>query len=111
MEENKIFKFLKDNRGFTLLEMLMVVFIIALLLLLTIPNITKHKQSVSKTTCKSYADMAQTQATAYELETGNSPTSIEQLVEEGYIPSATCEDGTPLNLSGEGEVTVNIEDE
>ena len=39
-------KFLKSKNGFTLLEMLMVMFIIAVLLLLTIPNITKHKESV-----------------------------------------------------------------
>ncbi len=100
-----------NNKGFTLLEMLMVIFIIALLLLLTIPNITKHKDSVGKTTCESYADMAQTQATAYEIAEGELPGSIDVLVSEGYIPSATCDDGTPLELSGKGEVTVNIPDE
>ncbi len=100
----------KDNEGFTLMEMLMVMFIIALLLLLTIPNITKHKESVGKTSCQSYADMAQTQGVAYELAEDKELTSIDQLVSSGYIPSATCEDGTPLKLSGKGEITVDVKE-
>lgn len=99
-----------NNKGFTLLEMLMVVFIISLLLILVIPNITKHKDSVEKTTCESYAAMAQTQATAYELAEGEVPQSIAQLVESGYIVSPTCDDGTPLEIDGKGEVSVNIQE-
>ncbi len=95
-----------NNKAFTLMEMLMVIFIIALLLLLTIPNITKHKDSVSKTTCEAYADMAQTQAQAYELATGEPPSSIDELVSAGYLNSPTCDDGTNLVLSGKGEVSV-----
>lgn len=97
-----------DNKAFTLMEMLMVMFIIALLLLLTIPNITKHKDSVNKTSCQSYADMAQTQGVAYELAEGKELTSINELVNSGYIPSATCDDGTPLKLNGKGEITVDV---
>ena len=106
----KIKAFKKDNKAFTLLEMLMVMFIIALLLLLTIPNITKHKDSINKTSCEAYADMAQTQATAYELSEGELPGSIDVLVSAGYLPSPTCDDGTPLIMSGKGEVTVNVPD-
>lgn len=95
-----------NNRGFTLLEMLMVMFIIAILLLLTIPNITKHKASVEDTGCESYADMVQTQVSSYELIEGDLPTSLDQLVSSGYITSATCSDGTTLSLSG-SDVTVN----
>ncbi|MFV0246586.1 MAG: competence type IV pilus major pilin ComGC [Mycoplasmatales bacterium] len=97
---------LKDNKGFTLLEMLMVLFIIAALLFLTIPNITKHKDNVEDTTCDAYADMVQTQATAYELAEGEVP-SLSQLQSSGYINSTTCEDGTSLSISGKGEVSVN----
>lgn len=106
-EEKRKKKTNKEN-GFTLLEMLMVIFIIALLLLITIPNITKHKDSVEETSCQGYADMAQTQATAYEIAEGKDIGSINDLVSSGYIPSATCEDGTPLKLNGRGEVTVDI---
>jgi len=89
-----------NNKAFTLLEMLMVMFIISVLLLLTIPNITKHKKSVDERGCETYADSVQTQVTAYEMIEGNLPSSIEQLKNEGYIHSATCSDGTSLILSG-----------
>jgi competence protein ComGC len=96
---------LKNKKGFTLLEMLMVMFIISVLLLLTIPNITKHKESVDEKGCDAYADMVQSQVTAYELSEGELPTSLEQLKEAGYITSVTCSDETPLILEG-SEVNV-----
>lgn len=101
----------KKVQAFTLLEMLMVIFIIALLLLLTIPNITKHKESINQTACLAYADMAQTQATAYEIAEDKTISSIEELVSKGYITSPTCDDGTPLQINGKGEITVNIKNE
>lgn len=97
---------LKNNQAFTLLEMLMVMFIISILLLLTIPNITKHKDGVDDTGCEAYADMVQTQVSAYEMVEGELPTSLDQLMSAGYITSTTCSDGTTLTLSG-SEVTVN----
>lgn len=99
-------KFLKNEEGFTLLEMLMVMFIIAVLLLLTIPNITKHKESVDERGCQTYADTVQTQVSAYEMVEGKLPGSLDELVSAGYIPSTTCSDGTTLSLSG-SEVNVN----
>lgn len=90
---------MKNDDGFTLLEMLMVMFVISVLLLLTIPNITKHKAGIDETGCESYADMVQTQAMAYELMEGEQPQSLEQLQSSGYITSTTCADGTTLILS------------
>ncbi len=95
-----------NKQGFTLLEMLMVMFIITILLLLTIPNITKHKDAVEKTGCESFADVVQTQVEAYELIEGEEPSSISQLYNEGYITSETCSDGTSLSLS-DGQVSIN----
>ncbi len=93
-----------NNLGFTLLEMLMVMFIITILLLLTIPNITKHKDKVEKTGCESFVDVAQTQVEAYELIEGKAPTSINQLFTKGYLTSETCSDGTTLRID-DGKVT------
>ena len=96
---------INNEDGFTLLEMLMVMFIISVLILLTIPNITKHKKSVDEKSCESYADMVQTQVTAYEMVEGDMPTSLGQLESSGYITSTTCSDGTNLSLVG-SEVSV-----
>lgn len=90
----------KDKAAFTLLEMLMVMFIIAVLLMLTIPNITKHKEGVDERGCLTYADTVQTQVSAYEMAEGKLPGSLEELVNAGYIPSTTCKNGTALTLSG-----------
>ncbi len=94
-----------NKKGFTLLEMLLVMFIITVLLLLTIPNITKQKKSVEKTGCEAYADVVETQVAAYELSENKEVSSLEQLKEAGYITSTTCNDGTTLVLNG-SEVSV-----
>ena len=73
---------------------------------MSIPNITKHKESVDERGCLTYADTVQTQVSAYEMVEGELPTSLEQLVSTGYIPSTTCKDGTALTLSG-SEVNVS----
>ena len=95
-----------NNKAFTLLEMLLVMFIIALLLLLIIPNITAHKDSASAQGCEAYAAMVQTQVTAYEMATGELPSSLSELETAGYIIQTTCSDGQELVLSGRGEVRV-----
>lgn len=84
--------------GFTLLEMLMVMFIISILLLLIIPNITAHKDNVTDTGCEAYAEMVGAQALAYELAHGEEPTNLDVLVTAGYINSTTCSNGTQLIL-------------
>ncbi len=96
---------MRNNNAFTLLEMLMVMFIISVLLLLTIPNITKHKASVDEKGCQTYADVVQTQVSAYEMVEGELPRSLSQLVKAGYISTETCSDGTALVLN-ESEVNV-----
>ncbi len=96
----------KYDDGFTLLEMLMVVFIIATLLILTIPNITKHKDNVEGTSCDAYVDIVQTQEIAYELENETVP-SISELQSAGYIDSAECSDGRSVAIDGEGNVSIN----
>ena len=35
-------KYLKNEKGFTLIEMMIVLLIISVLILITIPNVTKH---------------------------------------------------------------------
>ncbi|PNY97825.1 competence protein ComGC, partial [Staphylococcus chromogenes] len=42
----KLFKKLKENKGFTLIEMLLVLLIISVLLILIIPNIAKQSEHI-----------------------------------------------------------------
>lgn len=94
-----------NKRGFTLLEMLMVVFIIATLLILTIPNITKHKKGVEDTSCDAFASMVETQMAAYQLIENEDPT-IDKLIEKDYIPTNECSDGRVVAINGDGKVVV-----
>ncbi|MGE6771991.1 competence type IV pilus major pilin ComGC, partial [Bacillus velezensis] len=48
---------LKNQDGFTLIEMLIVLFIVSILLLITIPNVTKHNQSIQRKGCEGLQNM------------------------------------------------------
>lgn len=74
----------KKLEGFTLLEMMVVLFVISILLLLFVPNIMKQKDSAQGKNDESIAKVVETQMEVYELDTGIRPT-LEVLVDEGYI--------------------------
>ena len=63
----KIRKRLKSKEAFTLIEMLIVLFIIAILLILIIPNITKNIDSAKDKSSEAYEKTVQSQVTAYEI--------------------------------------------
>lgn len=86
--------------------MLMVVFIIATLLILTIPNITKHKEGVEETSCDAYASLVQTQMAAYELIEGENPT-MSNMISGGYLSTDECSDGKTISIDGAGNAVVN----
>lgn len=74
----------KKLKGFTLLEMMVVLFVISILLLLFVPNIMKQKESAQNKNDESIVKVVETQMEVYELETGNRPT-LEELVTNEYI--------------------------
>lgn len=81
----KLRKMLKNNKGFTLIEMLIVIFIIAILMVLIIPNISKNLDTAKDKSSEAYVKTVQSQATAYELNEGDSNVTIAKLVEKGYL--------------------------
>lgn len=80
-------KFLKNKKGFTLLEMLVVLFIISILLLLFIPNLSRHRQEIEKKEQEGIVRVVETQQELYQLEYGKTA-KINELVEEGYLTQA-----------------------
>ncbi len=84
----------------------MVVFIIATLLILIIPNISKHKDGVEETSCEAYASMVTTQMAAFEMIEDDEPT-IDKLIENDYIPTNECSDGRVVAINGDGKVVVS----
>ncbi|GAA0457892.1 competence type IV pilus major pilin ComGC [Alkalibacillus silvisoli] len=98
---------LKNEKGFTLIEMLIVLLIISVLLLLTIPNVIQHNTFVDEKGCEAYIDLVQSQVQLYKLDEGEYPSDISVLKQEGYIDESTCPDSRPLTINSDGSVTIN----
>ena len=62
---------LRKLPGFTLLEMVVVIFIISSLILLILPNLTQQKHTAEAKTDAALASTIQTQIELYEDEAGN----------------------------------------
>ncbi|GGI40000.1 competence type IV pilus major pilin ComGC [Mammaliicoccus stepanovicii] len=101
-----LFKKLKKNEGFTLIEMLIVLLIISILLIVIIPNISKQSENVKSTGCKAQVKMVAGQVEAYTLKHDTRPSSVEDLVNEGYVNQnqLTCKSGERITIQN-GEVT------
>lgn len=92
---------MKNEKGFTLVEMLVVLFIISILILITIPNVSKHFATIDKKGCDSYVLMLNGQIEAYRINTGDYPASFEELFKEKYITEKEpkCPDKTKIIYS------------
>lgn len=89
-------KVVKDENGFTLIEMMIVLLIISVLVLIAIPNVTQHSKSIDDKGCKAYVQMVQGQVAAYKMEHHVDPT-LDELTEGDYLPeNPRCPDGTEI---------------
>lgn len=77
-------KIVKKYTGFTLIEMLVVLLIISVLVLLFVPNLSKHKESVDKKGQEAIVKVVETQMDLYEIEK-NQKATIDKLLAESYI--------------------------
>lgn len=98
-------RLIKKQTGFSLIEMMIVLLIISVLILIAIPNVTKHSKSIDKKGCDAYLAMVQGQVEAYKMEKLQYPTSLSQLNDEEYLlEPPQCPDGTELQIA-EGKVS------
>lgn len=105
-----MFSYFKKERGFTLIEMLIVLLIIAVLILLIIPNLAGKSKEVNKKGCAALKSMVQAQVTSYELTEGRFPTTLDELASKGYIEDdqKTCSNKQILKYNSEnGKVTIS----
>lgn len=87
----KLKKKFSGKKGFTLIEMLIVIFIIAILLLLIIPNITKNLDTAKDKSSEAYVKTVQSQITAYEINENDSNVTFQKLVDKGYLEGSAEE--------------------
>lgn len=98
---------LKNEKGFTLIEMMIVLLIITVLILIAIPNVTKHSKSIDDKGCEAYVKMVEGQIQAYKMDKQKTP-SLAELSADGYLPAnPTCPNGSTLSInSSDGKITV-----
>ncbi|XJZ26203.1 competence type IV pilus major pilin ComGC [Bacillota bacterium Lsc_1132] len=99
---------MKNEKGFTLIEMMIVMLVISVLLIITIPNITKHNSNINNKGCEAFVKMVQSQVQSYEIEHHAYPASIDELVADNYLKdgSTKCPDGkTSVTIGADGTVS------
>ncbi|MEI3611715.1 competence type IV pilus major pilin ComGC [Pseudogracilibacillus sp. SO30301A] len=97
----------KNEKGFTLIEMLIVLTIITVLIILIVPNLTDRSEAVHEEGCEALRETVQAQVSAYQLENGKLPSSLSTLERSGFISKdqQTCKNGKNLTLTG-GKVKI-----
>ena len=73
------------KNGFTVLEMMIVMLVIALLLLITLPNIQQKEKIIRDKGCQALLDIVESQIILYEIDNLTTPTSVQELINEGYL--------------------------
>ncbi len=97
---------IRNQKGFTLVEMLIVLLVISILLIITVPNIVKHQASIRNKGCDAFVNMVQAQVQSYQIDHNELPASLEVLKTEKYITGTSCPNGKEVNLSLDGKVIV-----
>lgn len=89
------------KKAFTILEMIIVLTIVALLFLLTLPNIQQKKEIIDNNGCESLVEVVNSQILLYEVDHIESPSSIDVLIEEGYLKESqrVCPNGKEIYIS------------
>ncbi|WP_096270577.1 competence type IV pilus major pilin ComGC [Paucisalibacillus globulus] len=93
---------LHNQKGFTLIEMLVVLMIVSVLMILIIPNLGSKSQDVQSKGCEALVSVVQTQVDTYYLETYSYPNDLQELVEKKYIKenqTYCSSDDNPLNYN------------
>lgn len=100
---------MKNENGFTLIEMMIVLLVISVLLIITVPNISSHSSNINTKGCEGYMKMVETQVQAFKIDNKKVPTFTE-LKAGGYLKSADaeCPDGTPIEITAEGVVQKKV---
>jgi competence protein ComGC len=96
---------MKNEKGFTLVEMMIVMLVISVLLIVTIPNVAKHNANINDKGCDAFVKMVQAQVQSYQIKHNKIPTLTELKTEE-YINDIGCPNSTKeVKIDDEGNVT------
>ncbi|MFS0561929.1 competence type IV pilus major pilin ComGC [Terribacillus sp. 179-K 1B1 HS] len=83
---------MRNEKGFTLVEMLIVLLVISVLMILVVPNLADKNDRVQTQGCDALVKLAESQVQTYKIDHGTAPTSLSQL-QNGYLTETTCQGG------------------
>lgn len=88
------------KEGFTILEMMIVLSIIALVFLLTLPNIQQKETIIHNTGCDALVEVVNGQILLYEIENLTPPNDIQDLINDGYLKDGQqrCPNGSMITI-------------
>lgn len=94
------------KKGFTLLEMIIVMGIIVVLFLMTVPNIQSTLKLVNEKGCDAQLKVVDAAILQSQLKHDAVPTSISELVTDGFLTQrqTQCSDGSSIIIS-EGQAS------
>ena len=98
-------KMFKSKRGFTLVELLIVVLILAALAAIAVPKIGASAANARRRACQTNISIMNSQLELYEATTGDQPSAIANVTgNTAYFPDGapTCPFGTAYALTGAG---------
>ncbi|MCD8508731.1 MAG: prepilin-type N-terminal cleavage/methylation domain-containing protein [Bacillus sp. (in: Bacteria)] len=99
MMKNFVKNVLRREKGFTLIEMMIVLVIISILLLIAVPNLARNQEAANDKGCEATIALIKAQKTAYEIETGTKLTSLRIIRDEKYVDTIHCPDGKLLKIT------------
>ena len=88
------------KKGFTILEMILVLTVVSVIIMVTVPNIAQKRQIINDVGCKALKEVVNGQILLYQLQTGETPDSIDDLIEEGFISEeqGVCPNGERIKI-------------
>ena len=94
---------MRIRKGFTLVELLVVVLILAALAAIAIPRISASAATAKINACKTNVDVVNTQIEVYKANVGSWPTSLKDVTESAdYFPDGPpeCPFGMAYSING-----------
>ncbi len=101
----------KDEKGFTLIELIVVIAILGILAAIAVPRVTGSLNTAKTNADKANAQIIGQAAERYFLEQGSAPTSINDLVTKGYlnkVPTPSSGGSFNLSVDSSGNATVSV---